>query len=237
MVKPKKLTREVPLRVAKSIIYSDLVPQLSSLPPGPLTTGVIRGIANLAKKRGTQKQAGDLIVTEGHLREVIQKLHERRMPIKEYFEWLYKFKRMGWTPEYKLKIAIQEMLRTNPDPKSIGLALERGTITPTQARELMQTINARNLLEDFASNVDSVYLSGNNASRYYVLPETLSGGVVYMVRVYPKSILISYDYGGAKYYSTRIFAGNINNTNYVELVHGRTRIINVDNMIYFENEA
>jgi len=106
----------------------------------------------------------------------------------------------------------------------------------TQARELMQEADARNLMEDLAVNIDSVYLSGGNSSRVYTLPETLSGGVSYTLSVYPRSILLGYENGGQKYYSTRILAESINGTSFVSLAPGKIRITNVDYTIYFENE-
>jgi len=105
-----------------------------------------------------------------------------------------------------------------------------------QARDVMQTVDARGLLEDFASSVDSVYLSGNNASGTFVLPDTLSGGLEYRLRVYPRSILLSFDYRGEKHYSTGIFPARINETAFVELSHCRVVIRNVGGVVYFENE-
>ena len=105
-----------------------------------------------------------------------------------------------------------------------------------QAREIMQRMDAKALLEDFARSIDSVYLAGNNASGFYVLPETLAGGRNYTLRVYPKSVLLNYEYGDRRFYSTRIIAGDVNNTAYVELSPGRVRIRSVEDVVYIESE-
>ncbi|MFH1055384.1 MAG: hypothetical protein V1744_04750 [Candidatus Altiarchaeota archaeon] len=103
-----------------------------------------------------------------------------------------------------------------------------------QAFDVMGASEARTILDDFAVRMNSVYLAGNNASRTHRLPGALKGGE-YTLRVYPRSILLTYDVGQRRYYSTRTLAANIS-TDIADFSGKNIRIRNVGGTIQLENE-
>jgi len=124
---------------------------------------------------------------------------------------------------------------------SLGIALillialvDSAISQETHGRELMAKTQARNVLEDMASAIDSVYLAGENATREHVLPETLPGGIDYTVKAYPRSLLLTYSYQQDKQYSRRILPANINGSAF-DGSKGPIRITNVGGTIYLQN--
>ena len=103
-----------------------------------------------------------------------------------------------------------------------------------QAREAVDAVEARTLVNDFAVNINSVYLSGENASRSFSLPETLSGGIPYSLRTYGDSLVISFERGQVHYYSVNILGGRLDSTGLDDLAGRELVISRSQGVVYLE---
>jgi hypothetical protein len=101
--------------------------------------------------------------------------------------------------------------------------------------EIVEKMYARNVIEDLASTINSVYLAGEGSNRTVILPATLEGGASYTLRAYPKSVLIAYK-NGEKIQSTGILPANVGDGDYIEVTPGKIRITYSGGRINIENE-
>ena len=102
---------------------------------------------------------------------------------------------------------------------------------------VVQGMDAKHVSEKLAGGINDVYLAGNSAVKTVTLQETVHGGKIYTLRVYPRSVLVNYSSrGGEKFYSHRILTRNINGgESGLELTPGTIQITNTNGTIYLEN--
>lgn len=101
---------------------------------------------------------------------------------------------------------------------------------------VVQSLDAKHVSEKLAIEINSVYLSGNNAAKNITLPETIHGGKIYTLRVYPRSTMVNYSSGeGENFYSHRILT-RINGIEAgLELTPGKIQIQNINGTISLRN--
>ncbi|MBU0761524.1 MAG: hypothetical protein KKD39_00720 [Candidatus Altiarchaeota archaeon] len=102
------------------------------------------------------------------------------------------------------------------------------------AKDLTIRSNAKEVVSYVAESIDDVYLGGNNATKIITLPYALRGEIEYNIRVYPRSVLLTYNLNGQRHASQSILAKNINGTEYYVLPKTAVRIRNHGGGVYFE---
>lgn len=104
------------------------------------------------------------------------------------------------------------------------------------ASEISLAYDAKQRAKTLALAINDVYTAGDGSYDNLTLPETLYGGKPYAIKVYPRSVLISYDNGG-KDTSYRLTTASIYGSEGGLAVNpGIILINNTEGTIYIRNE-
>ncbi|MFH1403718.1 MAG: hypothetical protein ABIH11_05555 [Candidatus Altiarchaeota archaeon] len=135
----------------------------------------------------------------------------------------------------KAQITVDFMIAIGVALTLFILILQTINSQDSQRRDIVHRVEAKNLAEELASAINSVYLSGEGSNRTIVLPHTMQGGVGYEVRVYPKSVLVRYD-DNVRMQSTGTLTADIGPGEYVLVDPGRIMISYSGGVLKVENE-